>query len=72
MYKKGAGNDKQEKDAENRTLSPYRNFSQAIMTIYHSFQLRTVSIIFYINYETVQDDLGNLKFSLVRFHCIVN
>ena len=31
MYKKGAGNDKQGKDAGNRTLWPYRNFSQAIM-----------------------------------------
>ena len=30
MYKKGAGNDKQEKDAGNRTLCPHRNFSQAI------------------------------------------
>ena len=30
MYKKGAGNDKQEKDPGNRTLCPYRNFSQAI------------------------------------------
>ena len=30
MYKKGAGNDKQGKDAGNRTLCPYRNFSQAI------------------------------------------
>ena len=30
MYKKGTGNDKQEKDAGNRTLCPYRNFSQAI------------------------------------------
>ena len=30
MYKKGTGNDKQGKDAENRTLCPYRNFSQAI------------------------------------------
>ena len=28
--KKGAGNDKQGKDAGNRTLCPYRNFSQAI------------------------------------------
>ena len=34
MYKKGAGNDKQEKDAGNRTLCPYRNFSQAIMEEY--------------------------------------
>ena len=31
MYKKGAGNDKQGKDAGNRTLYPYRNFSQAIV-----------------------------------------
>ena len=30
MYKKGAGNDKQGKDAGNRMLCPYRNFSQAI------------------------------------------
>ena len=30
MYKKGAGNDKQVKDAGNRTICPYRNFSQAI------------------------------------------
>ena len=33
MYKKGAGNDKQRKDAGNRTLCPYRNFSQAIILI---------------------------------------
>ena len=31
MYRKGAGNDKQAKDAGNRTLCPYRNFSQAII-----------------------------------------
>ena len=30
MYKKGTGNDKQGKDAGNRTLCLYRNFSQAI------------------------------------------
>ena len=30
MYKKGTGNDKQGKDVGNRTLCPYRNFSQAI------------------------------------------
>ena len=30
MYKKGTGNDKQGKDAGNRTLCPKRNFSQAI------------------------------------------
>ena len=34
MYKKGAGNDKQGKDAGNRTLCPYRNFSQAIISPY--------------------------------------
>ena len=32
MYKKGTGNNKQRKDAGNRTLCPYRNFSQAIIT----------------------------------------
>ena len=32
MYKKGTGNDKQGKEAGNRKLCPYRNFSQAIMT----------------------------------------
>ena len=31
MYKKGAGNDKQGKEAGNRTLCPYRNFSRAII-----------------------------------------
>ena len=30
MYKKGTGNGKREKDAGNRTLCPYRNFSQVI------------------------------------------
>ena len=30
--KKGTGNDKQGKDAGNRTLCPHRNFSQAIIT----------------------------------------
>ena len=34
MYTKGAGNDKQGKDAGNRTLCPYRNFSQAINLVY--------------------------------------
>ena len=34
MYKKGAGNDKQGKDVGNRTLCPYRNFSQAIKRPY--------------------------------------
>ena len=34
MYKKGAGNDKQGKDVGNRTLCPYRNFSQALNDLY--------------------------------------
>ena len=37
MYKKGAGNDKQGKDAGNRTICPYRNFSQAISKVRPSF-----------------------------------
>ena len=35
MYKKGAGNDKQGKDAGNRTLCPHRNFSQAIIASFN-------------------------------------
>ena len=31
---KGTGNDKQGKDAGNRTLCPYRSFSQAIISSY--------------------------------------
>ena len=31
MYKKGAGEDKQGKDAGNRKPCPYKNFSQAII-----------------------------------------
>ena len=38
MYKKGTGNDKQGKDAGNRTLCPYRNFSQAIKTRINQLQ----------------------------------
>ena len=37
MYKKGAGNDKQGKDAGNRTPCPYRNFSQAISSFIDGF-----------------------------------
>ena len=32
MYKKGTGNDKQGKDAGNRTFCPNSNYSQAIIT----------------------------------------
>ena len=44
MYKKGAGNDKQVKDKGNRTLCPYRNFSQAIMvsTISTEYKIKQV------------------------------
>ena len=49
MYKKGAGNDKQGKDAGNRTLCPYRNFSQAIMvnTIDH-YQIIIYNSLLYL------------------------
>ena len=44
MYKKGTGNDKQGKDAGNRTLCPYINFSQAIMLYTkHTGQERPIS-----------------------------
>ena len=35
MHKKGTGDDKQGKDAGNRTFCPYRNFSQAINSNYN-------------------------------------
>ena len=43
MYKKGTGDDKQGKDAGNRTLCPYRNFSQAIK-VFTVFQIDDVSV----------------------------
>ena len=46
MYKKGAGNDKQGKDAGNRTLCPYRNFSQAIMYRIGSKNLLLIRAVF--------------------------
>ena len=39
MYKKRAGNDKQGKDAGNRTICPYGNFSQAIMDSYLCYRI---------------------------------
>ena len=39
MHKKGAGNDKQGKDAGNRTLCPYRNFSQTINSKYQHHKM---------------------------------
>ena len=45
MYKKETGNDKQGKDAGNRTLCPYRNFSQAIIKLEHTvMQLKSQSV----------------------------
>ena len=55
MYKKGAGNDKQGKDAGNRTLCPYRNFSQAIISV-------TISLRRCINCPTVH----GINFNLIR------
>ena len=49
MYKKGAGNDKQGKDAGNRTLCPYRNFSQTIMS---SIQVQVEEIKQTLSYHT--------------------
>ena len=49
MYKKGAGNDKQGKDAGNRTLCPYRNFSQAIKISIHSGEEKAKCILFVPN-----------------------
>ena len=48
--KKGAGNDKQGKDAGNRMLCPYRNFSQAI----------NVRIAQFVNSSCEQDSIHGL------------
>ena len=45
MYKKGAGNDKQGKDAGNRTLCPYRNFSQAITQSINFFTFGSLALV---------------------------
>ena len=45
MYKKGAGNDKQGKDAGNRTLCPYRNFIQAIMFLNERTHTKFVDLL---------------------------
>ena len=45
MYKKGTGNDKQGKDAGNRTLCPYRNFSQAIMECINDLAFTPLSTV---------------------------
>ena len=57
MFKKEAGNDKQGKDAGNRTLCPYRNFSQAINTNYK------ISVIISISSEP---GVNVLKSILIR------
>ena len=56
MYKKGAGNDKQGKDAGNRTLCPYRNFSQAI--IGNTKPIRNSKVKKYI-WENTQNKASN-------------
>ena len=45
MHKKGAGNDKQGKDAGNLKLCPYRNFSQAINDHFDYFHEKTSTCI---------------------------
>ena len=45
MYKKGTGNDKQGKDAGNRTLCPYRNFSQAINSNNKNFISQNLKVV---------------------------
>ena len=52
MYQKGAGNDKQGKDAGNRTLCPYRNFSQAITGLTDQ-NIWTVIILFSVYLSSI-------------------
>ena len=63
MYKKGAGNDKQGKDAGNRTLCPYRNFGQAIKIADHPTNIQGLIRIYH--------SLISLK-GLIRFQRIWN
>ena len=68
MYKKGAGNHKQGKDAGNRTLCPYRNFSQAIKDMVNHDNLYLtygrISVVFFKKYFTWICDLDLSTFHL--------
>ena len=59
MYKKGAGNGKQGKDAGNRTLCPYRIFSQAI-------NARSEHLVPIYTTQRIRIYPGKLKFILVK------
>ena len=62
MYKKEAGNDKQGKDAGNRTLYPYRNFSQAITLIMGILLTHTLIIkIFFPHHISVKPSVRASK-----------
>ena len=69
MYKKGAGNDKQGKDAGNRTLCPHRNFSQAI--IYSTARaIQLINSLLYGKNEKFRTFTENLQtiFQKILFH----
>ena len=63
MYKKGAGNDKQRKDAGNRTLCPYRNFSQAINTFTNHTKYKFCQTDREVFESTLENALGSADFS---------
>ena len=62
MYKKETGNDKQGKDAGNRTLCPCRNFSQAIMTSYNSAKRPKLGPLFAVRIPFTQHAQMNKAF----------
>ena len=74
MYKKGTGNDKQGKDAGNRTLCPYRNFCQAIkrfINLHKHSPLRKVMILKLAAYREI-DYPKIAKIRLVKFELLTS
>ena len=67
MYKKGTGNDKQGKDAGNRTFCPCRNFSQAIKHSAVQFEPTSNKQLAIITYP-----LGLISWSIPNFYSRVN
>ena len=69
MYKKETGNDKQGKDAGNRTFCPYRNLSQAIMQMY---SMGACAVLGMTNQDASGEDLESNPFlnsALQRLIC---
>ena len=73
MYKKGAGNDKQGKNAGSRTLCPYRNFSQAIKFLISTLRNSQLYMLNFAKLKTkiiVQHDLETKETKRKNFKAI--